>query len=143
MHVATLIAGSFTIVSTLGRSAPALEHLVHKYGFQHRCRRVRTAEVPVLALEDPASGAVDRLRAEIARAVAEDHCEAIILGCAGMADLNASLAAEFGLPVIDGVAAAVKLVEAVVGLGLGTSKALGYAAPLGKRYEGLMERFQP
>ena len=51
-----------------------------------------------------------------------------------MADLNAALAAEFGLPVIDGVAAAVKLVEAVVGLGLGTSKALGYAPPLPKRY---------
>ena len=60
-----------------------------------------------------------------------------------MADLNARLAAEFGLPVIDGVAAAVKLVEAVVGLGLGTSKALGYAAPLAKRYDGLMEPFQP
>jgi len=75
--------------------------------------------------------------------VAEDRCEAIVLGCAGMADLNAQLAAEFGLPVIDGVAAAVKLVEAVVGLGLGTSKALGYAVPLAKRYDGLMERFQP
>ena len=92
MHVATLIAGSFTIVSTLGRSAPALEHLVHKYGFNHRCRRVRTAEVPVLALEEPGSGALTRLREEIARAVAEDRCEAIVLGCAGMADLNAALA---------------------------------------------------
>ena len=143
MHVATMIAGSFTIVSTLGRSAPALEHLVHKYGFERRCRRVRTAEVPVLALEEPGSGAVDRLRAEIARAVAEDRCEAIVLGCAGMADLNARLAAEFGLPVIDGVAAAVKLVEAVVGLGLGTSKALGYALPLPKEYAGEMGRFAP
>lgn len=143
MHVATLIAGSFTIVSTLGRSAPALEHLVHKYGFANRCRRVRTAEVPVLALEDPKSDAVERLRAEIARAVAEDRCEAIVLGCAGMADLNAALAAEFGLPVIDGVAAAVKLVEAVAGLGLGTSKVGGYAAPLHKRYAGEFERFAP
>ncbi len=143
MHVATLIAGSFTIVSTLGRSAPALEHLVHKYGFANRCRRVRTAEVPVLALEDPKSDAVERLRAEIARAVAEDRCEAIVLGCAGMADLNAALAAEFGLPVIDGVAAAVKLVEAVAGLGLGTSKVGGYAAPLHKRYTGEFERFAP
>lgn len=143
MHVATLIAGSFTIVSTLGRSAPALEHLVHKYGFANRCRRVRTAEVPVLALEDPKSDAVERLRAEIARAVAEDRCEAIVLGCAGMADLNAALAAEFGLPVIDGVAAAVKLVEAVAGLGLGTSKVGGYAAPLHKRYAGDFERFAP
>ena len=143
MHVATMIAGSFSIVSTLGRSAPALEHLVHKYGFDRRCRRVRTAEVPVLALEEPGSGAVDRLRAEIATAVREDRCEAIVLGCAGMADLNARLAAEFGLPVIDGVAAAVKLVEAVVGLGLGTSKALGYAAPLAKRYDGELARFAP
>ncbi|MFO1050078.1 MAG: aspartate/glutamate racemase family protein, partial [Geminicoccaceae bacterium] len=65
MHVATMIAGSFTIVSTLGRSGPALEQLVHKYGFDRRCRNVRTAEVPVLALEEPGSGAVDRLRAEI------------------------------------------------------------------------------
>jgi allantoin racemase len=143
MHVATLIAGSFTIVSTLGRSAPALEHLVHKYGFANRCRRVRTAEVPVLALEDPKSDAVGRLRAEIARAIAEDRCEAIVLGCAGMADLNAALAAEFGLPVIDGVAAAVKLVEAVAGLGLGTSKVGGYAPPLRKRYAGEFERFAP
>ena len=143
MHAATLIAGSFTIVSTLGRSAPALEHLVHKYGFGHRCRRVRTAEVPVLALEEPGSGALDRLRAEIARAVAEDRCEAIVLGCAGMADLNARLATEYGLPVVDGVAAAVKLVEALVGLGLGTSKALGYARPLPKRYTGELARFAP
>ena len=143
MHVATLIAGSFSIVSTLGRSAPALEHLVHKYGFDRRCRGVRTAEVPVLALEEPGSGALGRLREEIGRAVAEDRCEAIVLGCAGMADLNAALAAEFGLPVIDGVAAAVKLVEAVVGLGLGTSKALGYAPPLPKRYAGAMEHFAP
>jgi allantoin racemase len=143
MHAATLIAGSFTIVSTLARSAPALEHLVHKYGFDHKCRRVRTAEVPVLDLEDPASGAVDRLRAEIAHAVADDRCEAIVLGCAGMADLNRALALEFGLPVIDGVAAAVRLVEAVAGLGLGTSKAGGYAAPLPKRYTGELERFAP
>ena len=86
---------------------------------------------------------VARLKEEIGRAVVEDRCEAIVLGCAGMADLNASLAAEFGLPVIDGVAAAVKLVEAVVGLGLGTSKALGYAPPLPKRYAGAMEQFAP
>jgi allantoin racemase len=143
MHVAALIANSFTIVSTQARSAPALEHLVLKYGFGHKCRGVRTAEFPVLALEDPASGAVDRLRAEIGRAVAEDRCEAILLGCAGMADLNAALAREFGLPVIDGVAAAVKLVEAVAGLGLGTSKAGGYAPPLPKAYAGAMERFAP
>ena len=38
-----------------------------------------------------------------------DRADAIVLGCAGMADLAASFAARFGLPVIEGVSAAVKL----------------------------------
>ena len=51
-----------------------------------------------------------------------------MLGCAGMAELAAALARRHGLPVVDGVAAAVKLAEALVGLGLATSK-LGPYAP--------------
>ena len=143
MHLATLVAGSFTIVTTLPRSVPTIEQLTRKYGFVHHCRKVRAAEFPVLALEEPGSGAPDLLRAEIARAIAEDRCEAIVLGCAGMADLARDLAAEFGLPVIDGVAAATKLVEAVVGLGLRTSKIGGFAPPLPKPYTGLFARFAP
>lgn len=143
MHTASLVAGSFTIVTTLARSIPTLEHLVHRYGFERRCRRVRAAEFPVLALEEPGSGARDLLRAEIARAVAEDRCEAILLGCAGMADLARDLAAEFGLPVIDGVAAATRLVEALLGLGLSTSKIGGWAPPLPKPYTGAFARFAP
>ena len=104
---------------------------------------MRVADFPVLALEDPFSDARSRLRAEIGRALAEDRCEAIVLGCAGMADLNAALAEEFGLPVIDGVAAAIKLVEAVVGLGLETSKVGGYAPPLRKPFTGELARFAP
>jgi hypothetical protein len=49
--------------------------------------------------------------------------EAIVLGCAGMLDLAADLSACHGLPVLDGVACAIKLVETLVGLG-------GYAPPL-------------
>lgn len=143
MHVATLVAGSFTIVTTLARAVPTMEHLARKYGFAHHCRKVRAAEFPVLALEEPGSGARELLRAEIARAVAEDRCEAILLGCAGMADLNAALEAEFRLPVIDGVAAATKLVEALVGLGLQTSKIGAYAPALAKPYTGLFARFAP
>ncbi len=60
-----------------------------------------------------------------------------------MADLARALTAEFGLPVIDGVAAAVKLVEGVVSLGLSTSKIGGYAAPLAKAYQGDFARYAP
>lgn len=131
-HVAALLAGKFSVVTTLSRSVPAIEHNLHRYGLDRRCARVRAAEVPVLDLEDPLSDAVARISAEIERAVAEDRCEAIVLGCAGMADLAASLSQRHGLPVIDGVASAVKLAESLVGLGLRTSKLGGYAPPRAK-----------
>jgi allantoin racemase len=143
MHVATLLAGSFTIVTTTGRAVPALEHLARKYGFAERCRRVRACEFPVLALEDPARARSPRSARRSSRALAEDRCEAVVLGCAGMADLTQALGREFGLPVIDGVAAAVKLAEALVGLGLTTSKVGGYAPPLAKPYTGYLARFAP
>ena len=52
-----------------------------------------------------------------------------MLGCAGMSDLCARLSAETGVPVIDGVTAAVKLAEALVGAGYCTSKVGAYAWP--------------
>lgn len=143
MHMATLVAGSFSVVTTLGRSIPVVEHLARKYGFAHQMRRARAAEVPVLALEDPASDARAKLRAEIGRALEEDRPEAVVLGCAGMADLARDLSAEFGLPVIDGVAAAVKLAEGLAALGLATSRRGGYAMPDAKRYTGDFARFAP
>ena len=33
MQVASIISGSFTVVTTLGRSVPALEHLARRYGY--------------------------------------------------------------------------------------------------------------
>ena len=53
-----------------------------------------------------------------------------------MADLAAELAARHSLPVVDGVTAAVLMVEALVRLGLATSKLGGYASPLSKRIAG-------
>ena len=142
MHVATMLGGRFSVVTTLARSVPALEGLARRYGVADRCR-VRASGVPVLALEDPGSGAVGKVEEEIARTMHEDGAECIVLGCAGMADLAAELTRRLGLPVIDGVAAATRMVEALVGLGLGTSKVGGYAAPLPKVYAGEFGRFAP
>ena len=128
-HFASMLANKFSVVTTLARSVPALEHNLHRYGLAARCARVRSSEVAVLELEHPGSDACDRISAEIGRAVAEDRAEAIVLGCAGMADLAGRLSAEHGLPVLDGVSCAVRLAEAMVGLGLRTSRLGGYAPP--------------
>jgi allantoin racemase len=84
-------------------------------------------------------------RASIAKACAAardaDGCDVIVLGCAGMTDLAASVSGELGIPVVDGVAAAVKTVESLVALGLRTSKRDEYAAPPAKPVSGLLSGF--
>ena len=134
-HAATLISNRFTVVTTLARSIPALEHNLMKYGFE-RCAHVRAAEVPVLALEDEHSDARARIDEEIARALAEDRAEAIVLGCAGMAKLARDLSVQHKCPVIDGVGAAVKLTEMLVALGHKTSKRGGYETGQPKTISG-------
>ncbi|WP_175577762.1 aspartate/glutamate racemase family protein [Mongoliimonas terrestris] len=140
--VAGQIAKRISIVTTLSRSIVPIEDLVSRYGYAARVR-VRASDVPVLALDDPASGARAKLTAEIERAIAEDRAEAIVLGCAGMADLARDLTRHYGLPVVDGVAAAVKQAEALIGLGLTTSKTGTYAPPPPKVYQGLLAGFAP
>jgi allantoin racemase len=130
-------------VTTLARSIPVMEHNLVRYGLASRCCSVRAAGVEVLALEDPTSGAIDRISAEIEAAKSMNHAEAIVLGCAGMADLAAHLAEKHGLPVIDGVASAVAIAEALVSIGLSTSKIGGYAPPLRKAYLGAFAAFAP
>ncbi|WP_347917740.1 aspartate/glutamate racemase family protein [Paracoccus marcusii] len=132
IKAASMIATSFSIVTTLPRSVPVIEELVRKYGLDHQCRRVRSAEIPVLALEEPGSNARQLVRAEILRAIEEDRCETVVLGCAGMSDLTEWLSHETGIPVIDGVTVATKFAEALVGAGLLTSKIGAYAHPIQK-----------
>ena len=143
MQIASLLANSFSVVTTLRRSIPALEELKVKYGMSRKCNRIRATDVPVLELENPDSEASKLIRGEIQEALDIDRSEAIVLGCAGMADLASELSKEFGVPVIDGVSAAVKLVESLVAIGLQTSKINGYAFPRSKQYFGLFKTFQP
>jgi allantoin racemase len=140
-HLAALVAHRFSVVTTLSRSIAPIETNLMKYGLDRRCARVSACEVPVLALEDEASGGRERLSDEIRRAKREDGAEAIVLGCAGMADLAASLTREHDLPVIDGVVASVKLAESLVALGLRTSKLGAYASPLAKPFTGMFAQF--
>ena len=108
------------------------------------CRKgeVTACNIAVLDLERPGSGAAEKLDAGIARAL-EAGAEAIVLGCAGMADLAAKLSQKFGVPVVDGVAAAVKQAEALAGLKLTTSRRGSYATPLAKDYAGILKPFAP
>lgn len=142
-QAATLVATGFSVVTTLTRSCVIAEHLVLQYGFERRCRGIHGTDIAVLELEDPNSRGFERILGCAERALANDRSGAIVLGCAGMADLCHALQQRLGVPVIDGVGAAVKLAEALVTLGLGTSKRGDYAAPIAKVYGGLAAPYSP
>ena len=135
-HFATLISTRFSVVTTLGRTTIIAEQLLHNYGFAQHCRKVRAAEIPVLELEHDSACALERIIAECRRAKAEDGIGAIVLGCAGMAEHSAEIGAAVGLPIVDGVSAAVKLAESLVALGLRTSKHGDLAFPPPKPFRG-------
>ena len=142
-HMAALISGKFSVVTTLPRSIAAIEHNLVKYGLASRCARVRAAEIPVLELEKPDSPAQAQISHQIQLAIEHDQAEAIVLGCAGMATLVRQLSVEHDIPVIDGVGAAVKLAEGLIQLQLTTSRRGAYAPPTVKSYAGMMARFAP
>jgi allantoin racemase len=83
----------------------------------------------VLDCEDESARVFDAFVTEAAKAIEEDHAEAIILGCAGLEPLVGPLTEKLGVPVIEGVAAAVKMVEALLALRLTTSKSGAWGFP--------------
>jgi allantoin racemase len=95
---------------------------------ERACVSLAATGIPVLDLEDTGSEAVTTIEQYGARAAA-DGADVIVLGCAGMADLCAELTERIGVPVVDGVAAAVGMASGMVRMGLRTSKRDEYARP--------------
>lgn len=135
-QAASLLATGFSVVTTMTRTCVMAERLVQRYGFEHQCRGVHGTDIPVLGLEDCGPQTVAQIEDAAREALARDRSGAVVLGCAGMAPLCALLSQRLGVPVIDGVAVAVKWGEALAALGLKTSKRGDYAVPLPKAYTG-------
>lgn len=142
-HVATMIAGNFTVITTLSRSIRPLTHNLKKYGLFENCVKVTAIEVPVLDLENISSESLYKINKVIKDTMENDNVESIILGCAGMADLARNLEIKHKLPVIEGVSSAVVLAESLVNLKIKTSKVGSYALPRKKEYMGYLNKFKP
>ncbi len=109
------VAERFTIVTTVHAAVPGIQALIKRYGVSDICT-VRAAGIGVA---DAAAGS-DATSARIAQSIKEaiqlDGAEAILLGSGGLTGQSLPLAQMFGLPVIDGVMAAVKMAEGLAGL---------------------------
>ena len=141
MYMASMLAARFSIVTVLPRIRTMMEELVTSYGMNHRVVSIRTTPLCVLDIEEDPETSWQMVWDDARRAVEEDDAEAVLLGCAGMAEFANSLEDELGVPVIDGVVAAVAFAEAIVGLGKKTSKRKTYKPPEKKSFTGTMLAF--
>ncbi len=126
----------YSVVTTLDRAVPLIEDRLLVAGLDRRCASVRASGLAVLELEADPERAVEAIVEQAAAAVREDHAEVICLGCGGMAELESAVRARTGVPVVDGVAAAVTVAEALVRMQLSTSKVRTYAPARPKKMTG-------
>lgn len=133
---AMFVGRSYSVVTTLDRTVPLIEDRLQLAGLMDRCASVRASNTSVLDLETDEGAAIRSIVDEARRAVDEDRAEVIVLGCGGMAALEQAVRERCGVPVVDGVAAAVTIAESLVRLGLTTSKSRTYAPPLPKPLKG-------
>ncbi|SPX72896.1 aspartate/glutamate racemase family protein [Mycobacteroides abscessus] len=140
MHTASHLGRGFSVVTTLERTAGRAWDLAERYGMSRFCRGVNGCDIAVLDLEqNPRTR--DILVEHCRRAAHDDGSDVIVLGCAGMARLCRDISGQIGLPVIDGVTAAVNLVQSLVSMGLRKSGHGEFAAPPIKPYAGLLDSF--
>ena len=126
----------FSVVTTLDRTVPLIEDRLKLAGLDQRCASVRASGLGVLELESDPERAVKAIVEQSTRAVTDDHAEVICLGCGGMAELEEQVREATGVPIVDGVRAAVTIAEGLVRMGLSTSKVRTYAPPREKKITG-------
>ncbi len=130
--VALTQGGRFGLV-TFGATEPYRE-LLTRHGFAPRLAGLAGVDAtPQQSLADP-EGTAAKVQAAIAGLVAQG-ADSIVLGGAAMAGMGASL--QSPVPLLDGIACGVRLLEGIVGLRLKKPTTGSYAAASGRVVPGV------
>ena len=119
MKLATMLGGKFSVIVTSEHSLAQKQLLVHTYGLDANLASIRIRDPKIT---DEKAAYLDAAR----KAINEDYAEVIVLGCAGLCTLADDMTRILGIPVIDGVTAALAAAEGIVNAGYMTSKARLY-----------------
>ena len=117
MKLASMLGHKFSILVPGDRGIPNKEVLIDRY---HLSKYVASVVFANSGNSDWQSKAP--LIAAGRLAMERDHCEVIVLGCAGLGHITAELQAELGIPVLDGVTSALIIASGMVKTGWAQSK---------------------
>jgi allantoin racemase len=124
MLLAASLGHRFSIITVLDSIIPLLERLAWQVGVDRKLASVRAIDVPVLELADNPNEAFARMVREGERSRDQERADAIIMGCMSMAfqGRQDDLASRLGIPVVNPVHAAVKMMQVLCELGLRHSR---------------------
>ena len=119
---ACLLGLDYGIVTSRSTAIGPIRQSLRAMGLHERCAGIRATELPVLTIDASGEEVLAAFAAHSQELLAAG-ADTIVLGCAGANGLQEALQDKLGVPVLDGVRAAVSLCEDLVHQGLWTSKA--------------------
>ena len=134
IHFSVFLGCRFSLLSTMPRMTMRFEEEVRRAGGMDRLASIKVPACQVAGLLQGDETEKTLLAASAREAVEQDGAEVLILGGGVFAGYRDFLTKAAGVPVLDGVQCAVKMAEALAGLGLKTSKARTYGPPPAKNY---------
>ncbi|MDR3496089.1 MAG: aspartate/glutamate racemase family protein [Ancalomicrobiaceae bacterium] len=137
MLSACMLGRRFSIVSFARALGPWFRECVAAHGLNERLASIRLLDDPFAAVGSVGEDKEDLLVALAGKAVEEDEADVIVLAGAPLAGLAARVRDRVPVPVVEGVAAAIRQAELLVGLDPRKAVAGTYRRPDAKPSIGL------
>ncbi len=124
MLLAATLGHRFSIVTVLSSVVPLLERLAWQVGVDRKLASVRAVDIPVIEIAKDPERTFSRMVREAEAARDRERADAIVMGCMTMAFTGAQdrMAKRLGIPVVNPVHAATKMMQALCELGLRHSR---------------------
>ncbi|TVP63637.1 MAG: Asp/Glu/hydantoin racemase [Leptolyngbya sp. LCM1.Bin17] len=122
MLMAHTLGGRYSIVTFGSHNAVTIADLARLYGLHTRLASVRIADISYQAVLANPEGAMAACVAAGRQAIAQDGADVVILGGGPVAGVAPAIAQQLGVPVLDSIACATKLVESLVACDYCTSR---------------------
>jgi allantoin racemase len=122
MLMAHTLGGRYSIVTFGSHNAVTIADLARLYGLHSRLASVRIADISYQAVLANPEAALEACVVVGRQAIAQDGADVVILGGGPVAGVAPTMAQQLGVPVLDSIACATKLVESLVACNYRTSR---------------------
>jgi allantoin racemase len=127
--LASLLGRRFSILGHWLGDKPRSEDKAEKYKLDHLLASVIPCGVSPLNIHGNHESRLDQLISLGRTAIEQDGAEVLVLTGAAFAGMHLELSERLGVPVLEGIACAIKLAEILVDLGLRTTRVGQYQLP--------------